>query len=308
MGVIDPNNMLKFETTDRMFARIRKRLNSFDAAGLLDEGDFYYYVKEVLDMLGVATSEEGQVLLPVKHHKTPLPDNFQYLYAAYSTSPLTVTSQSKQDCFPQEGFAMYLEDTWQPFVQCKGTNCLAAKFDFVQGEVLRSRTYVHGKPNIINYRRPTLLRLGVNARKIVHPSHHNTDVVDAWDEAHHHHDLDVITIDNGFIHTHFEEGHIFMKYYGFAMDEETGMPLVPHNTFIEKAIEDYIIFRVMEDMWFNGIVPDMNDKYKMAIQRKDDSIKTALYYCKLPSFQEAINYIRVQRKNLRIYQQTNFNS
>jgi hypothetical protein len=202
-----------------------------------------------------------------------------------------------------------MEDTWQPFVQNKGKNCLAAKFDFVEGEVLRTRTYIHGKPNIINYRRPILLRLGTNARQIVDPNRRNPDVVEGWDnDWHRHHDLDEITIHNGFVHTHFEEGHIFMKYYGFAMDEETGLPLVPHNTFIEKAMEDYIIFRIMEDLWFNGIVPDMDNRYKLARANSDDSMKMALYYCKLPSFQEAINYIRVQRKNLRIYQQTNFNS
>jgi len=304
MGVIDPNNMLKFESTDRLFARIKKRLSSFDAAGTIDEGDFYYYVKEVMEKLGVATSEEGQVLLEVKHHKTPLPDNFVYLYAAYSTSPISVTSQSKQDCFPQEGFAMYLEDTWQPFKQCKGNNCLSAKFDFVEGEVLRSRTYIHGKPNTINYNRPILLRLGSNARKIVHP---NPELnIDA--EHFRHKDMYEITIHNGFIHTNFEEGHIFMKYYGFAMDEESGLPLVPNNTFIEKALEDYIVYRILEDMWFNGIVPDLDNRYKIARANSDDSMRAALYYCKLPSFNEAINYIRVQRKNLRIYNQTNFNS
>jgi len=305
MGVIDPNKMLKYETTERLFARIKKRLSSFDASGVIDEGDFYYYVKEVFEKLGVSISEEGQVLLEVKHHKTALPDNFQYLYAAYSTDPLTMTSQSKEDCFPQEGFSMYLEETWQPFVQCKGNNCLSAKFDFVEGEVLRARTYIHGKPNTFNYRRPTLLRLGTGARPIEKFGRHDIDI----DERNfRHHDTPEITIDNGFIHTHFEHGHIFMKYYGFAMDEETGLPMVPHNTFIEKAMEDYIIYRVIEDLWFNGVIANLDDRYKIARANSDDSIKQAAYWCKMPSFQQTINYIRVQRKNLRIYNQTNFNS
>lgn len=308
MGVINPGNMLTFNTTDQLFARVRKRLSSFDAVGILDEGDFYFYVKDVIEKLGVSVYEEGRVLMGVKHFKMPLPDNFSYLYAAYSTSPTTVTSQSKQTCFPQEGFALYMEDTWQPFRQCKGNNCLSAKFDFVAGESLRSRTYVQGKPNVINYNRPRLLKLTANARQFLHHDslhHNNIDVVD----VHNHFNvgLDEITIHNGFIHTLFEEGSIFLLYYGIALDAESGLPMIPSNSWIEKAIEDYIIYRVLEDMWFNGIVPDLDNRYKMARANADDSMKAALYWCKLPSFQEAISYIRVQRKNLRIYTQTNFN-
>lgn len=298
MGVIDPNNMLTFQSTDRLFARVRKRLNSFDAAGILDEGDFYYYIKEVIEQLGVSVYEEHQVLLPVVHFRTPRPDNFSYIYAAYSTSPVTTTTQSKQTCFPQEGFALYMEDTWQPYRQCK--NCLATKFEFAEGQSLRSRTYVQGQPNVINYNRPMLLRLGTNSKRLMYEGspHHN----------HHGGCSDEITIDQNYIHTTFEAGSIFMKYYGMALDPESGLPMIPSSTFIEKAIEDYIIYRIIEDIWFNGVVPDMDARYKMARANTDDSMKTAMYYSKLPSFQTAINYIRVQRKNLRIYTQTNFNS
>jgi hypothetical protein len=82
--------------------------------------------------------------------------------------------------------------------------------------------------------------------------------------------------------------------------------MIPDTTFVEKCIEDYIIYRILEDSWFNGDVPDMEKKYQVARLNSDDSFKTALYYCKLPSFQSVINKIRVDRKNLRIYQQTDF--
>lgn len=301
MGVINPNNMITFQSTDKLFARVRKRLNSFDAAGILDEGDFYYYIKEVLDQLGVAVSDEGQVLLPVEKFKVALPDNFSYLYAAYSTSPVTTTTQSKQTCFPQEGFALYMEETWQPYRQCK--NCLSTKFEFAEGQALRARTYVQGQPNVINYHRPQLLRLGPNAKKFAAKDSPNHNP-----ERFHARDPYEITISNGFIYTNFEAGHIFMKYYGFPIDDDSGLPMIPSVTFVEKAIEDYIIYRVIEDIWFNGVVPDMDNRYKMARANSDDSMKSAMYYCKLPSFQEAINYIRIQRKNLRIYTQTNFNA
>lgn len=310
MGVINPGNMLTFTSTDQLFARVRKRLSSFDAAGILDEGDFYFYIKDVIERLGVSVYDEGRMLIGVKHFRAPLPDNFSYLYAAYSTSPVSLTSQSKQTCFPQEGFALYMEDTWQPFRQCKGNNCQAAKFDFVAGESLRSRTYVQGKPNTMNYTRPHLLRLTANAKPFLHHSsiHHSSepDLVDTQSQ-HFSAGMDEITIHNGFIHTLFEEGSIFMLYYGLAMDPESGLPMIPSNSWIEKAIEDYIIYRVIEDMWFNGQVPDMDNRYKMARANSDDSMKAALYWCKTPSFVEAISYIRVQRKNLRIYTQTNFN-
>jgi hypothetical protein len=294
MSLINPGNNLQFKSTDAIFGRIRKRLKSFDAAGVIDEGDFYWYIKEVMERLGVAVYDELQAVVLVKDFKAPLPENFSYLYAAYKCTPDLLDTGSKQTLFPQTGFVFYIDEIHQPYRKCK--NCASAKIDYVHGEKITVRTYLEGQPAILKFHNPVLLQLSGNARGIC-----DDKCANLFCKSPHE-----ITIDKCNIYTNFDNDSIYMKYYGLPLDPESGLPMIPDTTFVEKCIEDYIIYRILEDSWFNGDVPDMEKKYQVARLNSDDSFKTALYYCKLPSFQSVINKIRVDRKNLRIYQQTDF--
>lgn len=292
MGTINAANTLTFNNTDNLFARIRKRLNSFDAVGIIDEGDFYYYIKEIVERLGVSVYEEIPVVLSIDNYKAKLPDNFSYLYAAYKCD--NQTNKDTERVHPQEGFVYYLEETRQPYKKC--TNCHAAKINYVDGERVVLRTYVKDVAHTMQFNSPTLLRLGSNSKHMCDVKSPNLFVTNHNE----------ITLDKGFLYTSFASGVVFMKYYGMPLDPESGLPMIPSSTFIEKAIEDYIVYRIIEDAWFNGSIPDMDKRYQVAKINSDDSMKSALYYCKLPSFQTAINYIRLTRNNLDIYQQTNF--
>lgn len=291
MGVINPGNMMEFKSTDSLFARIRRRLKSFDGVGMLDEGDWYYHVKEIMDRLGCGVYDELEAVIGVNNYKGPLPDGFTELYAAYKCTPTMGDSGSKSTIFPQTGFVMYIEDIYQPYRKCK--NCYSAKVDYVDGTKFTTRTYIEGQPVIWNFQSPTLLRLSGNARGICNEKCKNIFAKSAYE----------FTINKGFVYTNFECDSIFMKYYALAVDAETGLPMIPDNTFIEKALEDYIIYRVLEDFWFNSSVPDLDRRYQAARINSDDSFAQALYWVKLPSFQNAIEQCRQERKNLRIYQQ-----
>lgn len=290
MSVINPGSNLQFKSTDFLFARVRKRLKSFDNAGLLDEGDWYQYIKDVLNSLGVSTYEEKEAITEVRNFKANLPEDFAYLYAAYKCTP-NIGENSKNTLFPQTGFVFYIEDTYQPFRKCK--NCLSAKVDYADGVKFTTRTFIEGQPIVTNFNSPMLLRLSGNAKGICKDDCRNLFAKCAYE----------ITIDKNFIHTNFKNDAIYMKYYGLSIDPESGLPMIPDNTFVEKAIEDYIVYRVLADFWYNGDVPDMQARYQTSKLEYEDSLKQAMYWAKLPSFQNVINKIRVDRKNLRIYQQ-----
>jgi hypothetical protein len=289
MSVINPANTLEFVSTDSLFARVRKRLRSYDAVGILDEGDWYYYIKEVLDRLGVAVYQESEAVLFVKNFKAPLPENFSTLYAAYKCTPTVL--ESKNQIFPQTGFVFYIEETHEPYKKC-GTGWYATK-EVVDGDKITIRSYIEGQPTLISFSSPLLLRLSANAKGICDGKCENLFARTPHE----------ITIDKGFVYANFDNDSIYMKYFGFPLDKETGLPLIPSNSYIEKAIEDYIVYRIFEDFLFNGDVPDIQNKYQLARANSDDSMKSALYLTKHPSFQTTINYIRQQRKNLSIYQQ-----
>lgn len=291
MSVINPANNLQFKSNDAMFARIRKRLRSFDNAGLLDEGDWYWYIKELLNDLGVSVYEEKEAIVMVKNYKGPLPDNFSYLYAAYKCTPSHVQGDSKNTLWPQTGFVFYIDETHEPYRQC--TNCYSAKRDFIEGEKYTIRTYLQGEPTIINFSQPTLLQLSPNVKSFCTSDCKNKNIfgVNAGE----------ITMDKNYVYANFESDGVLLKYYALPLDASTGLPLIPDNTIFEKAIEDYIVYSTLRDMWLNNEVTDFDRKLSMVEAAYLKSLGQAQFVSKLPSFQNTINKIRVDRKNLRTY-------
>jgi hypothetical protein len=287
MSAINPGNNLQFKSVDSLFARVRRRLKSYNSAGILDEGDWYYYIKEVLDRLGVGVYDEAEAVVYVKNFKGPMPDNFSFLYAAYKCTPSFSTGQSKNTLFPQTGMVFYIDETYQRYKQshCSAQRCTT-------GEKITIRYYIEGTPTDIKLSEPRLLKLSGNVKTICDDKCQNL-FCRAGDE---------MRIDGDFLYTNFESDAILLKYYAFPLDVETGLPMIPDDSVLQKAIEDYIVYRIFEDFWFNGLVPDIENKYKVARLNSDDSMKSALYLVKLPSFQSAINHIRQTRKNLRAYQ------
>jgi hypothetical protein len=289
MGVINPANNLQFKKNDALFARIRRRLRSFDSAGLLDEGDWYWYIKDTLDNLGVSVYEEKEAVVMVKNYRGPMPDDFSYLYAAYKCTPSQ--SDSKATLFPQNGFVFYIDETHEPYRQC--TNCYSAKRDFLEGEKYTIRTYIQGEPTIVRFNQPTLLRLGANSKAFCTKDCKNKQILGNCQ--------DEITIDKGTLYANFSEDGVLLKYYALPLDPETGLPLVPDNTHFEKAIEDYIIYRTLFDCVLNSEIPDFDRKLQLVQLEYEKSFAQAQFVAKLPSFQTTINKIRHDRKNLRVY-------
>jgi hypothetical protein len=290
MSTINPANNLQFKKNDALFARVRRRLRSFNNAGLLDEGDWYWYIKELLENLGVAVCEEREAVIMVKNYKGPLPDDFSYLYSAYKCTPENST-ESKNNLWPQTGFVFYIDEIHEPYRQCK--NCYSAKRDFIEGEKYTVRTYIQGEPAIMNFHQPQLLHLGAGAKSFCTKDCKNKNIFGT--------NMGEITLDKTTLYANFEEDGVLIKYYAFPLDPETGLPLIPDNTIFEKAIEEHIIYNTLKDMYLNSEIPDFQNKLAMVAADYAKAFGQAEFLAKLPSFQTVINKIRVDRKNLRTY-------
>lgn len=292
MSTINPANNLQFKNNDALFARIRRRLRSFNNAGLLDEGDWYWYIKELLDKLGVSVYEEKEAFVMVKNYKGPLPDDFSYLYAAYKCTPKANSlTDTKNDLWPQTGFVLYIDETHEPYRQCK--NCYSAKRDFIEGEKYTVRTYIQGEPMIMNFTQPQLLKVGANAHSFCTKDCKSKNIFGT--------NMAEITLDKTNLYANFESDGVLIKYYAFPLDPATGLPLIPDNSIFEKAIEDYIVYRTLTDMYLNSEIPDFERKLQLVMAEYEKSFGQAEFLAKLPSFQTTINKIRVDRKNLRVY-------
>jgi hypothetical protein len=294
MGVINPANTLQFRSSSELFARVKQRLASFDSQNMLDEGAFYDDVFYVLNQLGAAVFKECEALVEVKDHRGKLPCNFKLWYAAFKChrdfGP-TAPDINEQNNFGQPWIWYSDAELTQP---CKDArNCSVSCCDREGGKLrIVVRTFINGTWNENCFREPIPLILSPNVKDKCAP--HCMKVVRSKENE--------VTIDHdGYLRTHFKEDTIYMQYYGFPMDDDF-LPLIPDNESVEKAIEYYIYKMRFEEWYFNQRVPDIVDKLQYANQQYDYHFGQARYWCRLPSFQNLVQAIRVQRGNNKFYQ------
>lgn len=286
MGAINAENTLKFKSSDALYARVKKRLNSFDAQGLIDDGDFGKCIVYVLEELGQAVYKECEVVLPIKDFKTRLPANFKNFYAAYrctfnwNNGPKSINEQKP---------LFYYYDT-EISRECPTACNIECKQEHGKTKVV-IRTFVNGEPAEEGYcDRPRLLTLSPNVKERC-----TEDCLNQFSTG-----QGEINIKDDYILTNFNDDSIYFQYYGLPIDEY-GIPMIPDNEILEKAIEYYIYSTLFEEWYWNSTVPDMARFLGDARQQFTFYIGQARYWAKLPSFAKQIQSIRRQRGNKKFY-------
>ena len=276
MGVISAHNDITFESPKRLISRVKRALKSFNQAGLLDENDFYESIMFVLDKLGIGGLIEEQAVIDIKNKKGLLPENFKTLYVA----TLCDISSAKDNPHMQNGYVFYTDTTYENVakdgckITCADENCK---------QKITVREYVQGLERIHNY-----------------DMKHMLDIVPVNDNMRDYQ----IAINDKYIHTGFKDGVIYIKYYAYPIDLETGLPLVPTTESIQKAIEYYIIYETFLNFYWNDEVPNgISQKASQAKQLYEDAVSQAIWESKLPTFMGLIDSIRLKRKSLDIYKQ-----
>jgi hypothetical protein len=286
MGVITGGNDNSFKTADYIYGRVRRLLKSFDAANLIDEGEFPTYTKDVLKLLKAGAYMETQALVPVKNKRAKLPDNFEYLYVAYKCNPIDNVKATRKHIQPG-GFAFVTEvesaivESYNDCVIdcCEEQHKVVNRIQ-VQHYVLEQKSDYREFGNV----KPLQLSPNVKDSYCL-DGHHNMLNNSAYE----------ITIDNGYIYTNFDDNdYIYLKYYSLPMDEE-GNLLVPNEESTEQAIMWYIVYQILLSNWFNGSIPDIQNKWQKAEAEYEKAFATAKYHNKLTSFADTINYMRTKR-------------
>lgn len=287
---------MDFKTTDALFNKIKEDLYSFDAAGLLDEGKFYKDVQYVLGSLGVMWYREVETMISIDGYRANLPKDFDRLDAVYRCQgcgngprqlpPGIVFTELTFDHYPET----QIPDPHVPRACPADTDYWMQNGNKIFNSF--SQLLVQRGDLVYSYHPPILMRAGnVNTRKMCTdrcPSVHN-------DSEH------TFTIQNRKIYTNFKDGDIFMIYKAFPVDDETGLPMIPDNILIEKAIEDYIKYNIIKNLRTNG---DASVAQLVSLYDKDMqlSMGKAITETKTPSFATMVHNVRLVRKRLNAYQ------
>jgi hypothetical protein len=233
-----------YSNTDQLIAQVRADLSKLSDAGLLDETSMYRDIALGLKRFGNDVMILQETVVQVKGGKAVLPEGFFSLYAAYLCEPLGYNHKHIVEAHDLQSSHFYRERTSSGTCWNECESCCEDK----SVNIVRENLYF--KSNVVEflYKNPTLLRLGKTfKRNQCHDKCRNKLVKDNPNE---------IVIYGNTLQANFNEGHIYLMYYGLPADEEGNID-IPHtpNGHLETYLEYYLKRRIIEGLLLNSDAP-----------------------------------------------------
>jgi hypothetical protein len=276
---------LVFESPVELVTRVRSQLKSFDAAGQIDEGDFYDWIAYVLSYLNISGWNPQAAVIDIKNQKGPLPANFAYLHAGYeleSSSGYAPKGYLGGNIITVDKITF--GDCTEPLPPCE---------EVEEDCEVQVKYYINAEENKCRFK-PKLLRI---SSQMVSTLCDEKSLGLTCDNIHEY----TIIKNRRLIITNFN-GTMLLMYHGLTIDKDTGLPAVPTEPVLQAVIEKYVIKRIMEEWWYNNSVPDMERKLAYASGQYDEAMTDARSFLKTPSFNTLVQLSYRRRSSLDKYQ------
>lgn len=218
--------------------------------GNIHTHNIYTWVMSALSIFGNNLAEIQAVTLDVVNFKAHLPKDFISLRYAVKCSPVGYsTSMDKNTLF---SVSQWVERTERGRTWDSCDPCCREESE----KVITEKVYIKGKGEIEYYMdRPTLLTVERGARKYCaagclnltkNQSEYTIDIVRKT------------------VHTNFESGVIFAKYFGLPQDDE-GIPIIPDapQDVIFRYVDAYVYMKFYEYLLRNKSDSSIITLYKL---------------------------------------------
>ena len=270
---------MEFTSSDKVYAKVNSLLFSYGNAGLLDEGDYYDWTKNVLVRLNIPSFTEKETILEIKNNKTLIPDDFYTLWSVWKCNKCnpTVTTEPRKEL--QSSYSFYTQDIHyhKKEVDCKTI------ITPTEEHIVRRNVYFQDNTQYEDNWCDVQLMSAKNVRKELYTK----GCPNLYSKNPNH-----FTINKNEIYTNLVDGNILLQYYALEKDED-GIPMIPNIPHVEDAVESYIIYRVMQKMWYNN-VGDVERMYKDAEFNYTKRFREASDYINLPSY---ASMLKLAKKN-----------
>ena len=223
---------------DTVIAEIRNSLKQYDTSGLIDDYSLYNYIFSALRKFGNLITTKHEIIIPVRNKRATLPSNFESIQSAMKADKGWVESEIEQDHLQQTYFWKERTEKNNTWNRCQ--NCSKEYGE----KVIVEKIYLHEKETKFCYTNPCYLRISKHTKKDLISKDCNILSNNSPYE---------ITINDKTVHTNFEQGELFIKFYGFEVDEQ-GKPYIPQSP--HEHLETYITYflkrKIFEDIWLNS--------------------------------------------------------
>jgi hypothetical protein len=277
------NNLI---STDTVFANTKQMLSSYEAFGMLSDADLFRWTKWIINRLGISQMIEKELVLDIENYKVALPEDFAMLWVIHKCNM----------CDGQEGVSTY---RWYQPEQRLILKDWVNKHCYSECDVCRNdevyevtRTIELETKEITTQRFCDRTLMSLNKRVAKENCH--TKCPNLYSKS-----PNNFNIDSSFIYTNFCEGNIHLQYYAHALDED-GYPLILNNEYVKQAIEDYLIFKSFQSMYYNNTA-DVLQRLQYAETKFQQSLKEALNEDKLVSWKRLIEFGKDTPKSLETF-------
>lgn len=260
-------------------------LRKYDDAKLIDKNKVYRDIVFGLKRFGNDVAELTETVVEVKNGRGVVPDSFFSLYAAYGCKPAYYKANNVEVNHLQSSH-FFRERVEYSSVWNECNTCCEDKTE----KVIRENVYFSQNRVEFVFREPKLLTLGKSmVRNNCHKQCRNFGIKDNPNE---------ITIEGTTLSTNFDEGYIYMQYYGLPMDDE-GRIDIPEtkNGHLETYLEYYAKRRLAERLLANNDAQGLSNLYSVFRQEEQISLRLASANVKMSRINPHRLKSRLQRLN-----------
>jgi len=275
---------MNFKSSEQLISRVNKTLNTFKSSGLLDEGDFYRWIKEVLTLLNIPSFTPVHAIVPVEGNKLRVPDDMYQLWSVWRYEEEKKGDPTPIRHYQRQARYYVQEDTLQS--QCED-NCTTITHD---KEMMISKFYIEETPvtTVYKSRQPVkIVNYAVNKCSADSPSLNISSSLQA-------------NIDNNYFYFNFSDGSVYLQYYKLQLDFN-GLPMIPDVSEIELAIEAYIIYRFFQELYYNGTT-DALQRMQYAKNEYTTLFDKAKTWVKTPTARALYNIAMKTRGRFNMYE------
>jgi len=249
---------------DEFIAEFKAENSMYDSTGLIDEASLVKWFIDALEPFGMNIMQLSETVISIDNSTGELPDNFYSLYIAYKCDKKGYFTKAKDKSEIQNSY-MWTEriersHKWQTCEPCCSTD---------EEKIIVEKFYINDIETQFYYHKPVLLRLGKSMIKSkCYDKCRNLYVKDCLYE---------IVINNKTIYTNFDEGDIYMQYYGTPVDSE-GKFLIPDvgKGELKRYVEYYVHLKFFEKLLKNSDDTNIATLFQYYVQKENSQKGLAL--------------------------------
>lgn len=273
--------LVNYIPVENIISSAKLKLKSYESAGLLDEASMLSDAFYVIKNCGYSLEEHKKLVLDIYDYKVNVPEDIVFVESLYKTTCSSSSRKKTTRFYYGLPHTFQVLDNYQKFCYHK------CELEEKREQITRT-IYLDKEEYTDSFSGKELLefRSDVPTTLIKEdcPNYYCTS--DKY-----------FTIKDNIFYFNFEEGSILLTYTGRKLDSD-GFILVEEDEYLIKAIEDYLIFRQLETIYYNSEA-DVLQRLQYAKQESLISLDTARIQRKIPSVASMRKYGKAKSQSLQ---------